>query len=93
VFHELSQVQEGLCDFSNVLRSESQLNTPDELILLVFIQLRPAGHKGSIEEIPVSTGTDKDAPLLGATSTINPFLALQFGCKSNAVGQNLLDGT
>lgn len=56
VFHELSQVQEGLCDFSNVLRSESQLNTPDELILLVFIQLRPAGHKGSIEEIPVSTG-------------------------------------
>lgn len=56
VFHELSQVQEGLCDFSNVLRSQSQLNAPDELILLVFIQFRPAGHKRSIEEIPVSTG-------------------------------------
>lgn len=56
VFHELSQVQEGLCDFSDVLRSESQLNAPDELVLLVFIQFRPAGHKRGIEEIPLSTG-------------------------------------
>lgn len=54
VFHELSQVQEGLCDFGDVLRSEGQLNASDELILLVFIQFRPAGHKRSIEEIPMN---------------------------------------
>lgn len=51
VLHEFCQVQESLSDLCNILRSQGQLNASDQLILLVFIQLRPAWNKSSIEEI------------------------------------------
>lgn len=42
MLHEFCQVQESLSDFCNILRGQGQLNAPDQLILLVLIQLRPA---------------------------------------------------
>jgi len=51
VLHELCQVKKRLCDLSNVLGGESQLNAADELILLVLTQLRPTGQKGCIEQV------------------------------------------
>lgn len=51
VLHEFCQVQQSLSDFCNILRSQGQLNASNQLVLLVFIQFRPAWNKSSIEEV------------------------------------------
>lgn len=53
MLHELCQVEQSLCDLSDVLGGESQLNATDELILLVLTQLRPTRQEGRVEQVPV----------------------------------------
>lgn len=86
-------------DFCDVLGGEGQLDASDELILLVLIQLRPAGHKRSVKEIPEGRQEWRQMlempllPLIGATKPqLNKLLlALIMVVQAKAVQQNLLE--
>lgn len=42
VLHEFCEIKQRLCDLSDILRSQSKLNTAYQFILLIFTELWPA---------------------------------------------------